>query len=46
VVCTQEYSPVCTQVRTICETEPCPSIDKEYENACLAEKDGATIVFE
>jgi len=46
IACTQEIDPVCTQVTVPCENEPCSTTQKEFTNACLAEKENATIVFE
>jgi len=34
--CPKNYDPVCVTHEVICKKAPCPAIQKEYSNACLA----------
>ncbi len=46
IACTKEYRPVCGQKQVVCITTPCNPVQQTYGNRCMAEADGATVLYE
>lgn len=44
--CTKEYKPVCASKPVVCVTTPCNPLQQTYSNRCMAESDGATLLYE
>ena len=44
-VCTADYTPVCGTADIRCIKAPCPQ-EMTYPNACVAESEGATVLYE
>ncbi len=45
-VCTEEYKPVCGELKVQCIKAPCNPIQKTYGNKCSQEQSGATLLHE
>ena len=45
VICTQEYAPVCAEVKIVCVRAPCDPINKTFSNSCMAKAAGASVLY-